>query len=66
MDKHKNPLITDTPSDTLHKAHCMLVMLEGIYASCDHQWLEEPSICTGIHAVLQCANGAITYELERL
>lgn len=66
MDKMKNPLINTDPSDTLHRAHCMLLVLEGVYASCDHQWLQEHSICTGIHSVLQCANEAIAYELDRM
>ena len=66
MDNTSNPLIHDAPSDTLHHVHCILLLLEELYASTDSQWLQDESKSVGSYALLRCANHAIAFELERM
>ena len=64
-DYTRNPLISEDPEDTLHKAHCLLSILEGLYANQDSQWLQNECAYTGVQLILQCANDAIAYELSK-
>ena len=66
MPNNKNPLIQDDPRDTLHQAHCMLLLLEELHASSDAQSLLDEGINMGVYGLLQCANQALAYELERM
>ena len=66
MDHITNPLIYDNSLDTLHHAHCVLLLLESLHANNDGQWLQEQEIATGIASVLRCANEAIAYEIDRM
>lgn len=66
MTDNKNPLIQDHTEDTLHHAHCVLLLLEELHAAKDHQSLQEHNINRGIHSLLQCANNAIAYEINKI
>lgn len=65
IENTTNPLICDNTTDTLYKAHCLLRMLEDLYANQDKQWLQEDHAYTGMQLILQCANEAIAYELDK-
>ena len=66
MIDHQNPLIKEHTEDTLHHTHCLLLLLEELHAAEDNQSLQDHNINMGIYSLLQCANGALAYEIERM
>ena len=52
-DYKTNPLISDSTTDTLYKAHCLLRVLEDLYANQDKQWLQDEHAYTGMQLILQ-------------
>jgi hypothetical protein len=59
VDNH-NPLIKDNTEDTLHHTHCLLLLLEELHA------FKDTHNSMGVYTLLQCANHALAYEVERI
>lgn len=66
MIDSRNPLLCDDPEDTLHQAHCLLLLLKKMHACNDYHAFEDNAINTGIYGLLQCANHAIAYEINQM
>jgi hypothetical protein len=66
MTDNKNPLIQEYTKDTLHHAHCVLLLLEELHAAEDSTSLQDHNINMGMLSLLQCANSALAYELGRI
>lgn len=63
----RNPLIENSPEDTLLNIHSVLVFMQEFHAESEFDQTPDNKINhSGLSLILKCTNEALYYEMDRL
>lgn len=67
MYTYQNPIIQDSPTDTLYNIQSVMSVLQEYYSAVDLPLRDQDqNVSSGIHWIIRCVDNALQYEIERI